>query len=166
VPGWTRVEAPQGPPWRPRFDGADRLLLASYRDATGAQVELAVALYAAQTRGRSLVGYGHGAVDPDGHWSWAADRPAPANARAERIEAPGAVSREVVSFYEVGSMVTGSSARVKLETLRRHLLGGQQGAAALLVSAEDRRGGRAAIDRFLTALGPAGPALDRIAAGR
>ena len=166
VPGWTQSGARDETPWRPRFDGADRMLIGHYRDATGAEVELAVALYAAQTRERSLVGYGHGPVDPDGHWSWAADHPAPTGARAERIEAPGAVSREVVSFYRVGSMVTGSAARVKLETLRRHLVGGRQGAAALLVSAEDRRGGRPAIDRFLAALGPADAVIDRLAAGR
>src|SRR5262249_20627408 len=53
-----------------------------------------------------------------------------------------------------------------LETLRRHLLGGNQRAAALLVSAEDRRGGRAAIDHFLAALGPPDAVIDRIAAGR
>jgi hypothetical protein len=63
-------------------------------------------------------------------------------------------------------MVTGSAARVKLETLRRHLVGGRQGAAALLVSAEDRRGGRPAIDRFLAALGPVDAVIDRITAGR
>ncbi len=163
---WTRIDAAQGVAWQPRFDGADRLLVGHYRDAQGAEVDLAVALYASQARGRSLVGYGHGAVDPDGHWSWAADVPAPAGARAERIEASGAVSREIVSFYMVGSMETGSAARVKLETLRRHLVGGSQRAAALLVSAEDRRGGRAAIDRFLATLGPVDVAIDRIAAGR
>ncbi len=166
VPGWTETDAQSGTPWRPRFDGADRLLIGHYRDAAGAEVELAVALYVAQTRERSLVGYGRGAIDPDEHWSWAADRLAPVGARAERIVAPGAVSREVVSFYRVGSMVTGSAARVKLETLRRHLMGGRQGAAALLVSAEDYRGGRPAIDRFLAALGPVDAVIDRIAAGR
>ncbi len=166
IPGWTQVDGRDETPWRPRFDGADRLLIGHYRDATGAEVELAVALYAVQTRERSLVGYGHGAIDPESRWSWAADRPAPAGARAERIEAPGAVSREVVSFYRVGSKVTGSAARVKLETLQRHLMGGRQGAAALLVSAEDRRGGRPAIDRFLAVLGPADAVIDRIAADR
>jgi exosortase A len=165
VPGWSRVPATGGTPWRPRFDGADRLLLQRYRDAQGREVDLAVALYAAQAHGRALVGYGHGAVDPDGPWAWASDRPAPENAKAEHITAP-AVSREVVSFYRVGGMQTGSPARVKIETLRHHLLGGHQSAAALLVSAEDGRGGRPAVDAFLAALGPAGPMLDRIAEGR
>jgi hypothetical protein len=66
----------------------------------------------------------------------------------------------------VGSMATGSATRVKLETLRHHLIGGSQRAAALLVSAEDRQGGRAAVDRFLAALGPVPAVIDRVAAGR
>jgi exosortase A len=166
VAGWTPIDTTDGMPWRPRFDGADRLLVQRYRDAGGGEVDVALALYAAQARGRSLVGYAHGAVDPDGRWSWAADVPAPAGARAERIEAPGAISREVVSFYMVGRMETGSAARVKLETLRHHLVGGSQRAAALLVSSEDGRGGRAAIDHFLSSLGPLDAVIDRVAAGR
>jgi exosortase A len=166
VAGWTPIAAGDGVAWKPRFDGADRLLIQRYRDAANEQVDLAVAIYAGQERGRSLVGYGHGAVDPDGDWSWAADTMAPADGNAERIVAPGAVSREVVGFYRIGAMVTGSPAHVKIETLRRHLLGGSQRASALLVSAEDARGGRAAVDRFVAALGPIGPALDHIAEGR
>ena len=165
VAGWTKVDATR-PLWVPRYDGADRLLVQRYRDATGAEVDLAIAVYAAQARGRSLVGYGHGAIDPDGLWSWAADTSAPADGYAERIEAAGAVSREVVGFYRVGEMNTGSAPRVKIETLRRHLLGGDQRAAALLVSSADAQGGRGAIDRFLVALGPVGPAIDRFADGR
>ncbi len=166
VPGWTPIATDDAIGWTPRFDGADRLLVQHYRDRAGAQVDLVVAIYAAQGRGRSLVGYGHGAVDPDGVWSWASDGAPPANGYAQRIVAPGAVSREVVGFYRIGTMDTGSPARVKIETLRRHLLGGSQRASALLVSAEDAQGGRAAVDRFVAALGPVGPAIDRIAEGR
>ncbi len=166
VPGWTPVEARDGTGWTPRFDGADRMLTQRYRDAKGAQVDLAVAIYQAQGRRRSLVGYGHGAVDPDGIWSWASDGAPPADGYAQRIVAPGDVSREVVGFYRVGTMDTGSPARVKIETLRRHLLGGSQRASALLVSAEDAQGGRTTADRFLAALGPTGPVIDRIAEGR
>ncbi|HET8611239.1 MAG TPA: exosortase A [Sphingomonas sp.] len=166
VPGWTRMARAPGAPWRPRFDGADRLLLGHYRDAEGDVVELAVALYAAQGEDRELVGFGHGAVDPASDWSWAADLPAPPDALAERIEAPGPTRRIVVSHYALGGIVTGSPARVKLVTLRRHLLGGDQRAAALLVSSQVGQGGRAAVDRFLAALGPVAPAIDRIAEGR
>jgi exosortase A len=166
VPGWQKVTATSGVAWHPRFDGADRLLVQRYRDATGAEVDLAVALYAWQGDGRELVGFGHGAVDPDGPWAWAADLPAPADARAERIEAGGPVSRTVISRYVVGSLTTGSAPRVKIETLEHHLAGGTQRAAALLVSAEDGKGGTAAATRFLTATGDTASLIDRIAAGR
>jgi EpsI family protein len=166
VAGWAPLTEAATPDWKPRFDGADRLLTGRYRDATGAEVDLAVALYASQSDGRELVGYAHGAVDPDGDWSWAHDLPRPVDAKAETIEASGQVSRTVISRYVVDDYVTGSPLRVKLATLEHRLFGGGQRAAAVLVSAEDRRGGRAAVDRFLAALGPAGPLVDRIAMGR
>ncbi|HEY0270646.1 MAG TPA: exosortase A [Sphingomonas sp.] len=166
VAGWTAIPETGAPAWRPRFDGADRLLTGRYRDASGAEVDLAVALYASQGEGRELVGYAHGAADPMGDWSWAHDLPAPADARAETIEASGKISRTVVSRYVVAGLVTGSAPRVKLATLERRLFGGDQRAAAVLVSAEERRGGRAAVDRFLAAIGPARPLVDAIATGR
>ena len=70
------------------------------------------------------------------------------------------------SFYDVGGFVTGSPARVKIETLRRRLLGGDQHAMALLVSADEAQGGGSAVDRFLAALGPVQPAFVGIAGGR
>jgi exosortase A len=166
VAGWTWMPATDGTRWVPRFDGADRLLAGRYRDATGAEVDLAVALYARQGEGRELVGFGHGAVDPDGPWAWAADLPAPADARVEQIEAPGAISRTVLTRYVLGELVTGSGTRVKIETLKHHLAGGGQRAAALLISAEDGKGGRAAVDRFAAALGDVVPVVDTIAGGR
>ncbi len=167
LPGWTPIADRAGALWRPHFPGADRMLTARYRDAAGDTVDLAAIFYAAQDEDRELVGYGHGAVDPEGAWSWASDRPAPPGWKAERIEAPGPTAREVLTSYDVGGVVTGSATRVKLATLRHRLLGGDQRAAALLVSAPGGGdgGGRAAIDRFLAALGAPGPALDRIAAG-
>jgi len=161
--GWTRIEAARS--WRPRFDGAT-LLMQGYRNAAGQQVDLAVARLPVQDEQRSLVGYGHGAVDPQGPWSWASDLPAPADGRAEQLLAGGEPLRTVVSFYDVGGYVTGSPARVKMETLRRRLLGGDQHAMALLVSADEAEGGHAAVDRFLADLGPVQPALARIAGGR
>lgn len=161
--GWTKIEATRS--WRPRFDGAT-LLMQGYRNAAGQQVDLAVAYLSAQDEQRSLVGYGHGAVDPQGPWSWTSDQPAPSDRRAELILAPGQHPRTVVSFYDVGEAVTGSPARVKMETLRRRLLGGDQRAMALLVSADEAQGGRAAVDRFLADLGPVQPALTTIAGAR
>jgi EpsI family protein len=104
------------------------------------------------------VGFGQGAVGPESDWAWAEDRPAPPQGRAFSISAPGPVAREVLTFYRVGDLVTGSETRVKLETLRVRLLGGDQRAAAILVSAPEP-GARKAIDAFLRALGP----VDRVA---
>ena len=159
-----------GTAWRPRFDGADRLLAPALPRMLPAPRSISrLQSMRSQSRGRSLVGYGHGAVDPDGVWSWAADTAPPANGNAQRIVAPGDVSREVVGFYRVGDhRDTGSPARVKIETLRHRICSaGSQRASALLVSAEDAKGGRAATDRFVSALGALGP-VDRshIAEGR
>lgn len=156
VRGWRRI-APDTV-WAPHFAGADRLALARYRDRRGRAVDFAIAVYARQSEGRELVGFGQGAVAPEGRWAWTADAPAPPGGRAERIASHGVV-REVVSFYRVGDIVTGSGVGVKLETMKVRLLGGPQRAVALLVSSESR----AAIDNFLTALGPVAPLADRAA---
>jgi exosortase A len=133
VPGWTRL--PAGREWQPHYSGADRVHLARYRDSAGRQVDLALVVFARQSEGRELVGYAQGAADPDGAWSWTGDTAPPANGKAERIGSHGKV-REVASFYRVGRVLTGSSTRVKLETVRTRLLGGPQRAVAVLVAAE------------------------------
>ncbi len=164
VPGWQRV-ALSAVPWSPRFDGADHRLLGRYGDANGHRVDLAIALYAHQEEGRELVGYGQGAIDPDGGWAWTDDRPSPPDGTAFRMSAPGKVVREVVTFYRVGAVTTGSPTAVKLETLRVRLLGGRQRAVTLIVSAEEQNGwsARPAIDAFIARLGPVDQFADRIA---
>ncbi|TFI58194.1 exosortase A [Sphingomonas parva] len=163
VPGWTRVPADRGRPWEPHFAGADVLRMGRYRNAAGREVDLAIALFARQEEGRELIGFGQGAIAPDGAWAWTADAPAPPSGRAERIASHDDV-REVVSFYRVGRILTGSAAAVKLETARVRLLGGPQRAVAVLVSAPARPDGtRPAIDAFLSSLGPIAPLADRAA---
>lgn len=166
VAGWQRVPLATRQPWFPHFEGADHRLLGRYRNAAGEEVDLAVFLFAYQEEGKELVGYGQGAVDPQSQWAWTAPAPAPAHGSAERIVAPGPVTRDVLSFYRVGGVLTGSTARVKIETLRRRLFGGDQAAVAVLVSAEQDRAKptRAAIDRFLLSLGPVDWFADDIAA--
>jgi hypothetical protein len=69
-----------------------------------------------------------------------------------------------VSFYRVGSVLTGSPAAVKLETVKVRLLGGPQRAAAVLVSAPALAPGvspRPAIDAFLSSLGSPAALADR-----
>ena len=161
VPGWTQVSQAPGPFWRPRFKGADQQLLGHYRDAAGRVVDLAVAVYDRQKAGRELVGYGQGAVDPEGVWAWTDDLRPPKDGRAFRISGPGPVLREVATFYVIRDVTTGSDLRVKLETLRARLFGGRQRAAAVLVSAVQpgQGSGRLAVGDFVKALGP----VDRVA---
>ena len=163
VAGWRRVPA-QGLSWRPHFAGADRFRTARYRDARGREVDLAIAVYAHQADGRELVGFGQGAVEG---WAWTANAEAPLGGRAEWIGSHGLV-REVLSFYRVGSVLTGSGVGVKLETMKARLFGGPQQAVAVLISAQAPAAGvspRPAIDDFLRALGPVERLADR-AAGR
>lgn len=163
VPGWTRI--PAGNEWHPHYTGADRIALGRYRDRAGREVDLAIIVFARQEEGRELVGYGQGAADEDGAWSWTADTAPPPGGRAERIGSHGRV-REVASFYRVGDTLTGSAARVKLETMRVRLLGGPQRAVAVLVAAPAPADGlspRPAVDSFLRSLGPVEPLADRAA---
>jgi exosortase A len=158
VRGWQRVPRASGIPWQPHYAGADRVTLAHYRDARGRTVDLAIAVYARQSEGHELVGFGQGAAAPEGRWAWTADAAPPPDGRAERIASHG-LERQVVSFYRVGDIVTGSGVKVKLETLKVRLLGGPQRAVAVLVASESRP----AIDDFLGALGPIAPLADRAA---
>lgn len=169
VPGWRIVRTSMAYPWQPRFDGADRLALWRYADGRGRTVDLALAAYGAQQEGRELVGYGQGAVDERSEWSWSAAAPAPAGAKGARITAPGPVVRQVWSFYRIGTGdFTGDAARVKLETMRARLLGADQRALAILLSAEDGRGQRAdeAMRDFARALGRLDLLADEAAGNR
>ncbi len=162
VAGWERIDYRPQFDWQPRFDGANHQLLGRYRHvSSGAEVDLAIAVYGRQEDGREIVGYGQGAFDPRTQWSWSRNLPAPASGKAIQITAPGPVVRDVQSFYRVGSILTGSGSAVKLETLKTKLLGGNQQAVAVLISAEkiDEAGPAAAMDDFRKALGP----LDKVA---
>jgi exosortase A len=141
VRGWMRTDAPPAYPWKPRFDGADHLVMGRYRDADGQIVDLAVAAFDRQEEGRELVGFAQGAVDPDSQWVWSSPAPAPEGGLGEQITAPGPVVRHVVSFFGIGGgALTGSKAEVKLATLKARLAGGDQRAVAILISAEVAEG--------------------------
>lgn len=161
VPGWVRTNVDVTHPWFPRFDGADHRLFGRYKNAAGETVDLSITIYGWQEEGRKIIGYGHGAVDPEGPWRWTSNEPAPANGAAERILGPDKIVRLVESFYVVGGAVSGTAARIKLSTMTAKLTGGDQAATAILVSApEGPGGGRGAVDHFVHDLGP----LDRLAA--
>jgi EpsI family protein len=164
VAGWEIIPYLPRVQWTPRFVGASHYLSGRYRNAAAQEADLFVVVYDRQSEGRELVGFGQGAVDPNGHWSWSADLPAPASGRAERIKTKGA-ARDVVSFYRVNGVTTGSAARVKLATLQARLLNGNQQAVAILVSAEDEADtpARPAVDAFVSALGDVDKVADRFA---
>ncbi len=164
VQGWSRTDARQAYPWTPRFDGADHFVIGRYQGAQGQVVDLAIAAYARQDEGRELVGFGQGAADPDSEWVWSSPARAPAYGRGEQITAPGPVVRHVVSFYGIGGGApSGSKPAVKLATMKARLLGQDQRAVALLVSAEDAEGrpSDAAIAAFLNDLGDVRILADR-----
>lgn len=161
VAGWQRTDARPQVAWTPHFSGADRIVQGRYRNAKGDLVDLVIVLFDRQEEGRELVGFGQGAAGGDGAtWAWSANAPAPANGHGEQITGPGPVIRHVVSFYALGDVVTGSASTVKLETAKLRLTGGDQRAAAVLVSAQESSGRDAdgAIAQFLNALGP----IDRL----
>lgn len=166
VRDWTRSSEVQAYPWKPRFDGADHFVMGRYVDADGQVVDLAIATYDRQEDKRKLVGFAQGAADPDSAWTWSSPAPAPDDARGEQITAPGPVVRHVVSYYVVGrGKPTGSKPTVKIETMKARLLGRDQRAVAILISAEEREGrpADAAIAAFLADLGDVKELADRSA---
>jgi exosortase A len=166
VPGWRQL--PATPDWTPNFPAADRFLAARYVDAQGRAVDLAIAAYAAQHEGKELVGFGIGAIRENDRWVRIEDVAPVAGGHAIRMVGPGRVERETVTWYRVGNTVTGSDNRVKLETLKAKLLGGDQAAAAVLLSAE--HGNQADADQtirdFLAAAGSPALLADRVTGKR
>lgn len=161
VPGWRRVALTGPGGWAPSYAAPDHSLIGRYRDGAGHEVDLAIVVYLRQDETRELVRYGQGAAGADSGWTWSADDAPPPLGRAEIVTGPAGIEREVVSFYRVGDVTTGSDMRVKIETLRVRLLGGPQRAVAVLASAR-QPGGRAAIDALLRALGPVDALVDRM----
>ncbi len=152
VTGWTRTGDAPATSWRPRFDGADHVLFGRYGDAAGHRVDVGVALYGWQGKGREIVAYGQGAADPDGAWRWTADLPPVAGAKADKLLGPGKAVRQAATLWYVGDARQSGRIDVKLATLRARLTGGDQSAATLVVSAEGAEA-TAAIASFLTAMG-------------
>lgn len=153
VPGWQAVAATtDAVPWEPRFAGSDTLRRFTYADARGRRVDLVIAAFARQSEARELVGYGSGALDGANDWVWSGEASDGGDAPLARMVAPGAV-REVASVYRVGGAVLTDPNRVKIATLTARLLGGDQRAAAVIVSAVDtpRQDGAQAIRDFAAA---------------
>lgn len=166
VSGWDIVDYDPVYAWKPRFDGANHQLLGRYRNAANGEiVDLAVAVYDRQEDGREIVGYGQGAFDPDTEWAWSRELPAPSEARAVQIIAPGPVTRDAFTFYKIGGKLTGSASQVKIETLKNRLLGGDQHAVAIIVSAEHAgdNDARENMNKFVQSLGSVDKLADEMA---
>ena len=174
VAGWQRVAPAAGAAaWAPWHPGADHHLFARYGDARGQAVDWALAAYAGQGEGRKLAAFGTGALRQGDRWIRVADLPAIDGGHAMRIVTRsggggGTVERIVVTWYRVGWTVTGDDRSVKWATMADRLRGGTQTAVAMHLSAVVRpdAGGVpaavAAIRAFRAAIGPVGPAVDRI----
>jgi exosortase A len=165
VAGWKLTNTGQTFPWKPRFDGASKEIMGRYENADGENADLYIAVFDRQSEGRELIGFGQGAVDPGSKWAWTADLDAPHNAKAERITAPGPVVRDVVSYYRVAGVTSGSAGKIKLATLKTRLLGGDQQAVAIVISAEHRNNhnSRPAIDAFIIGLSDIDNLADQMA---
>ena len=158
--GWSDARA-DGVSWTPRFDGADQRLLRHFVDADGRRVAVAIGGYERQAEGREVVAFGQGAADPDSQWAWSASLPAIDGARTERLLHPGPVLRDAATWYVVDGAVTGDTRRAKLAGLKARLLGGDPRALSLIVSSEERQGGRDAVEDFVSAAGGAKAMADR-----
>ncbi|AJP74474.1 transmembrane protein EpsH [Sphingomonas hengshuiensis] len=166
VAGWQRVAMSSVAPWSPNFPGADHFLIGRYADAQGRAVDLAIAVYGSQHEGKELVGFGIGAIRENDRWVRIEDLPPVAGGHALRMVGPARVERQTVSWYRVGETLTGSDKRVKLATLKTKLLGGNQAAVAVLLSAEQDGDAGGAIRDFLAAIGPVDALADRMAGTR
>ncbi|QCB43351.1 exosortase A [Sphingomonas sp. PAMC26645] len=164
IAGWHRVPVSTRAPWTPYYPGADHYLFGRYADATGARVDMSVAVFGSQHEGKELIAYGTGVLREEDRWVRVADLPEIAGGSVMRITAPGPVERIVATWYRVGDTTTQDETLVKIETMKARLLGGPQGAVAIHLSVEgaDAR----PIARFLAALGPIAPVADHAAGMR
>ena len=163
VPGWTRVPIDARTGWRPFYPAADHMLIGRYGNGRD-QVDVAIAAFARQREGAELIAFGTGVLRQNDRWVRMADEPPLAGGETMRIVAPGPVERIVATWYRVGGTTARSGMRVKLVTMKARLIGGDQAALALHVSAigADARG---AMARFLAAAGQPDRIVDN-AAGR
>ena len=165
VPGWQRVDYRPIHPWQPRFVDASHTLLGRYQNAEGQTADLFIAVYDRQSEGRELIGFGQGAEGLGDVWSWIEGCPAPANGRCERISSRHQHRREVLSFYRVGGVTSGSAAAIKLATMKARLTGGDQQSVAILVSSEQagKQSPRPTMDAFVKSVGDIDKLADRMA---
>ena len=165
VPGWHRADYAPRAWWEPRASGADHRLLGRYADGAGNEVDVFLAVYAAQREGKEAGGFGQGALTPDSGWAWQSSGPAEPGGKSDRLLGAGRTARLAVTYYRSGALLTGSNARLKLANMRDRLLVRARPTMLLILSAEERQGRPAqqAIEAFRRSTGPLGPWMDRMA---
>lgn len=147
VAGWTAA-----PPtdWRPAFPGADRTLLAGFRNPEGRTAELFVAHYAYQRQGSEVVYYAN-RLEGDG-WTRVESRAVEGvggmpPGRLDRM-VRGQRQRLVLSWYWVGGRFTASPYEAKLYQSLATLLGIRPAAALVALSVERPEDAARFLDAF------------------
>ncbi len=165
VPGWQRVDYRPQVWWEPRASGADHRLLGRYADTAGNEVDVFVALYAAQSEGKEAGGFGEGALRPDSDWAWQGEGPQVVEAGTERLLAQGRVMRLAQTWYRSGELLGRSNARLKLANIADRLLLRPRPTMLLILSAEARPGHdpARALTAFRLSTGDLAPWMDRMA---
>ncbi len=164
IDGWQQVDYDPAFDWNPKVAGADHKLLGRFRATEGHEVDVVIALYAAQEEGREASAFGQGAFDPNSHWRWLEPGPVVENAESQFLLVNGSHKRLVQTTYRVGDLTTGSIPRLKLANMRDRLLLREQPTALLILSSELQDGDKAmlAIEAFRLSIGDEGEWLDDI----
>ncbi len=162
--GDWRVFAPPNAIWRARFDGAAARTDWRLISADGQIVDLVVARFADQRDGAEMVGFGQGAVDPDGDWSWSSDAPPIDGMRVQTLRNAGR-TLSTMTLYRVGdNPPTDAPVTVKWQSLRARLLRSDESATAIIMASESVEGvgGRDAIAALVQAAGGVDPLVRRL----
>ncbi|WP_209347747.1 exosortase A [Pontixanthobacter sp. CEM42] len=165
VNGWTRVDYAPLVDWSPKATGADHRLLGRYRSEAGQEVDVFLALYAAQEEGREASAYGEGALSTEKEWRWLAPGEAVPQAVSDYLLANGQVKRLAQTSFHHGDILTGSAAKLKLANMRDRLLLRAQPTMMLILSAEETETQKPApsIAAFRQSIGNESEWMDRIA---
>lgn len=164
VPGWEAVDYAPEVAWEPRASGADHRLIGRYRDASGREVDVFVALYAGQGEGREASGEGEGALVPDTPWRWLEAGAADPQLDRQWYRAFTHVRRYTETGWRHGDLLTGSNGRLRLALLADRLLMRARPTTTLILSAEGTEGA-GEVAAFRRAIGPVDQWMDGIAAG-